>query len=150
MARSGAILLAVLILVAMPLVNPARPRSIYLGQISPNVRHNATHIFSVPFSLVAFVTAVALVRSLSLRAAGAFAVAVALSTMAKPNCALALVPVVGPALLVRLIRERRSIRSALGVLALAVGPVIAVLLYQYLMVFQGDSVRDTDMVWPRW
>ena len=84
----------------MPLINPARPRTVYLGQIGPNVVHNATHSFSVPFSLVAFVTTVALVRSLSLRAAGAFAVAVALSTMAKPNYALPLVPVVGLALLV--------------------------------------------------
>jgi len=147
LSRTGAVGVAMLLLVAMPLVDPARPRMIYLGQITATLWHNATHIFSVPFSLAAFAAAGWLLRSPSLRTAGLFGVAALLSTAAKPNYALALLPVVGVALLVVVVRRRMRLRSAAGVLVLAGGPVLALLVYQYLVVFSGDSaVRETDMV----
>lgn len=147
LSRTGAVGVALLLLVAMPLVDPARPRLIYIGQISATLWHNATHIFSVPFSLAAFAAAVALLRAPSVRTAGLFGVAALLSTAAKPNYALALLPVVGVALLVVVVRRRMPVRSAAAVLALAGGPVLALLVYQYLVVFSGDSaVRETDMV----
>ncbi len=136
-ARSFAV--AALLLLVMPLIDPWRPRSIYLGQVSPTVWHNSTNIFVLPFAILAFTSAIALLRQPSRSRAVVFSVVTTVMLLAKPNFALALLPVMGVVLVVTL--WRRGFRlpdSALLVVLAFVLPGIT-LVAQYLVVFSSTS-----------
>lgn len=136
---------ALLILLAMPIVNPCEPRDVYLGQISANVWHNSTNILVAPFALVAFALAVSFLRDPNRRTAAVFGGAVLIVVLMKPNFALALLPVVGVVLLLLLWRARTGFATGVRVIAWAFAPVVLLLSLQYLLVIRSDSVRQTHL-----
>lgn len=144
--RSAAAAIAVLMLVAMPLLNPWRPHAIYLGQVTPNVWHNSTQIFALPFSLAAFVAGVALLRVPTKSRALLFGILIFTSTLAKPNYTLALLPVLGIILLWTMRSAMIRPITQLAVICLAFLPTTLLLAYQYLLVFGSEGFRQTDLV----
>ena len=144
--RAWATGVALLMLVAMPLINPGRPRMIYLGQITATLWHNSTYIYVLPLVLAMFVAAVHLVRVPTPASAAVFGGIAVVSTAAKPNYSLALLPVVGIALLVVSLRRRLRPTRLLCSVGLAFGPVVALLCFQYLVVLSSSGVRGTHLV----
>jgi hypothetical protein len=71
---------------------PTPGHALYLGQISPNVWHNPTTIFAMPFAVALFRVATRAIEGFTLRVAVELAVVAILSVLAKPNYALALLP----------------------------------------------------------
>jgi hypothetical protein len=147
LAAPAAAAVAVLACVVMPLIEPSRPREIYIGQISANVWHNSTLIFAMPFSLLAFMAAVRLVERPSHLRAVVFGLAMAVSTSAKPNLTLALLPVVCVWLVLRRPDGAGSARWVGLVHAVVAGfPSAALLLYQYTHTFGAGGARGTRTV----
>jgi hypothetical protein len=144
--RGAAAAIALLMLVAMPLLSPGLAQGIYLGNVTANVWHNSTQMFALPFALAAFVAAVALLRAPTASRALLCGLLILISTMAKPNYTLALLPVLGLALLwtMRLARTR-PVRQ-LAVICLAFLPAVLLLGSQYLLVFGSKGVRETQLV----
>ncbi len=113
--------------------------SVGRGQVSPNVWHNPTAIFAMPFALLLFLLALRALDYPRLPAAAAAGGAAVLSGLAKPNYVLAFAPCFGVAALVALANAIRSGRlsvfgAAVQLLA-AFGPALAVLGYQFLSTF---------------
>lgn len=135
---------ALVVLLAMPLINPLNPTDIYLGQISPNVWHNSTNILVAPFALAAFAAAVSLLRSPTVRTASVFGVLGLLVVLMKPNYMLALLPMLGVMLLWSLHVGRIAWPRRVGLIALSFLPATLMLVVQYGLVFRA-SVRDTSM-----
>jgi len=131
---------------AMPIVDPTRPRLIYIGQISANVWHNATLLLAMPFSLLAFAAVVAYVRRPGVRPAALASLALLASTAAKPNYTLALLPVLAISLVVLVVRGDRPLGCAVVDGLVAGSPSVALLAYQYLHVFGATGVRGTHTV----
>ncbi len=127
-------------MVVMPLIDPARPTSIYLGQISANVWHNSTNILAAPFAIAAFFSGIHFLRSLSLRNATFFSALMVVCILAKPNFSLAFLPVFGIAVLFLLWRNRCKVRKSLALLAIGFVPAALVLAYQYVVVYVNPSV----------
>lgn len=130
---------AALLLLVMPLIDPWRPRSIYLGQVSPTVWHNSTNIFVLPLAILAFTTALELLRHPTRSRAVLFSVVTTVMLLAKPNFALALLPVMGIVLVVTL--WRRNIRLSESVVLTLLAFVLPglTLLGQYVVVFSSTS-----------
>jgi hypothetical protein len=146
-SRPAALAVGVLLLLAMPLVDPWRPRNIYLGQITANVWHNSTNIFALPCAIGAFLAAAAMLRAPTPRRAAVFGGLVVLSVLTKPNYAVALLPVAGLMLLWALRQHRRGVPEGLVVVTAAFIPVTVVLAAQFAAVFAGDAAsRDVDLV----
>jgi hypothetical protein len=79
--------------------SPSPPGSgIFLGQITPNVWHNPTTIFAMPFAVAAYWAAVSALDNFSMRSAVVLGVTMVLSLLAKPNYVLAMLPCLGLAL----------------------------------------------------
>jgi len=133
--RSASAIIAVLMLVAMPIMNPWNSRDIYSGQISANVWHNSTQIFALPFSLAAFVGAVALLRIQTMPRAALLGITILASTLAKPNYTLALLPVLGLMLLWTMLRAKIPAPRVLAMLCLVFVPSTLLLAYQYKVVY---------------
>jgi len=136
--RTASAIIAMLMLVAMPILNPWNSHAIYSGQISANVWHNSTQIFALPFSLAAFISAVALLRIQTLPRAVLLGIMILASTLAKPNYTLALLPVLGLMLLWTMIRAKIQAARVLAMLCLVFLPSTLLLAYQYLVVY-GQS-----------
>lgn len=137
---------AVVILLAMPIVNPLDPTDIYLGQLTANVWHNSTTILVAPFALAAFGAGVSLLRSPRVGRAIVFSVTIVLVVLMKPSYALAFLPVFGIVLLVQLWRTRTKLRWAFAIVGVGFIPVVVLLAVQYGLVFhsyQPDTVRKT-------
>jgi hypothetical protein len=139
-SRPIALAISFAITVIMPIIDPARPKNIYLGQIAPNVWHNSTNILAAPFAIAAFLAAISLLRVLSVRNALVFSGLVVLAALAKPNYPIAFLPVVGVATLVLLWRSRTKFSTSVLILAIAYVPVLAALCYQYLVVYVGAPI----------
>jgi hypothetical protein len=142
-----AVATSALVVVAMPLVNPARSHDIYLGQVTANVWHNSTQILALPLGICAFVAGCALLRQPSLQRALLLAVTASLSTMAKPNYTLALIPVLFVLLFWRTLRDGTMPWARRVVLALvAFVPPVALLGMQYVLTFGDEGLRKTSLV----
>lgn len=135
-----AFLTSLCVMVVMPLIDPARPMSIYLGQISANVWHNSTNILAAPFAIAAFFSGIHLLRFLSLKNAAYFSGLMVLSILAKPNFSLAFLPVFGIAVVLLLWRKHRGLWESLLLVLIAFLPAGLVLAYQYLVVYVDPSV----------
>ena len=144
--RAAAAAVALLMLVAMPLLSPGLAQGIYLGNVTPNVWHNSTQMFALPFALAAFVAAVALLRAPTRSRALLCGLLILISTMAKPNYTLALLPVLGLALLWTMRRAVTRPSRQLAVICLAFVPAVLLLGSQYLLVFGRNGVRETHLV----
>jgi hypothetical protein len=77
---------------------PSSDEGLYIGQISPNVWHNPTTIFAMPFAIALFWCATCVLEHFTLRSALALGFMLALSAFAKPNYVLALAPCLALAL----------------------------------------------------
>jgi len=107
---------------------------VFLGQEPPNVWHNSTTIFLMPFALLLFYFSAQHLRTGSrswLLAAGALAV---LNVAAKPSFVLPLVVVFPIAALIRF-RGSREMWEAWGLTAF----MAALLVGQYLYIYETDS-----------
>lgn len=128
-----------------PLIDPSAPNDIYLGQISSTVWHNSTNIAVAPFALVAFWAAMRLVAEPAWRPAIIAGVATAFAIAVKPNFGIAMIPVVGVAVLVRLVQTRADWRRGLAVIAAAAAPPLVILVVQYASVFGGGLDREESL-----
>jgi hypothetical protein len=143
--------------VAMPLPNWWDFPTVGRGQVSPNVWHNPTAIFAMPFALLLFLLALRMLDDPRLPAAAAAGGATVLSVLAKPNYVLAFAPCLVVAALVALARAvrngRLSVFGAAVRLLAAFGPALAVLGYQFQSTFgRGGSgaagvIFDPLAVW---
>jgi hypothetical protein len=91
-------LLCLVLALAMPLPNWWRFPAVYLGQVSPNVWHNPTAIFCLPFALGAFWLGVRAMERFSVGVAAGLGAVLALSLLAMPNYFLAFAPCLAVAL----------------------------------------------------
>jgi hypothetical protein len=81
--------------------SPSPPGAgLYLGQVTPNVWHNPTTIFAMPFAIAVYWVAAVALTNFTFRAAIALGITMVLSLLAKPNYVLALAPCLGLALAV--------------------------------------------------
>lgn len=143
--RGAAAAVALLMLVAMPLHSPGLAQSIYLGNVTPNVWHNSTQMFALPFALAAFVGAVALLRVPTRSRALLCGLLIVMSTLAKPNYALALMPVLSLALLWTMRKAGTRPSRQLTVLGLALLPAVILLGVQYILIFGSHGVAKTHL-----
>jgi len=128
-----------------PLIDPAAPRDIYLGQIPATVWHNSTNIAVAPFALISFWAALRLVANPTWRSALVAGVATAFAIAIKPNFGLALIPVVGVVVLVRLVQTHTGWRRGLVVVAAAVVPPVLVLGAQFASIYGGGLQREETL-----
>lgn len=128
----------------MPILNPAEPDDIFMGQISPNVWHNSTNILAAPVALVLFAAAVAFLRRPGYSSAFLLAMLALASVLTKPNYALALLPVLTVVGALVLWRQRVQWRRALAMAGIVLGPVLLLLALQYFLVFSESGVRRTS------
>lgn len=140
----AAFVVAAGVLVAMPLLDPARPTAIYLGQIAPTVWHNSTNILAAPLAVIAFAMALKAFRLPSIRAAALLGLALVGSVAAKPNLALAFLPVAGVILLIVVIRSAQGLWRGIAMIAVAFVPPTLLLAYQYLVVFESAGITETS------
>ena len=130
-----AILVALLYTFSMPLVDPLQPNRIYLGQLSANVWHNSTTILASALVLPTFVFAVRFLRTPSGPSSLGLATFMALTTLCKPNYTLALLPALVGLWIWIALRVNSTSRSSTKLLLASILPSIAVLVSQYLLVF---------------
>lgn len=128
-----------------PLVDPSSPHDIYLGQITATVWHNSTNIAVAPFALLAFWASMRLVARPVWRPALIAGLATALAIAFKPNFGIAMVPVLGVAVLVRLIQTRAGWRRALTVIIAAAAPPFAILIVQFASIYGGGLRREETL-----
>jgi hypothetical protein len=125
--------------------------SLYFGQMSPNVWHNPTGIFAMPFALLLFFLGLRALESPRLSTMAGIGAAMVLSLLAKPNYVLAFAPCFGVAVLIAYYRAigagRIRVEDALGHGLVAFGPAVAVLLYQYRTTF-GAGRSDSPIFAP--
>jgi hypothetical protein len=111
------------------------PGEHYVGNVSPNVWHNPTGVFAMPFALATFLIGVRMIEQPSLRLALAAGPLLALSLLAKPNYLLAFGPYLGIGLTARMIlaayRGEFTWYAAAGVLLLTLAPPAVILAGQY-------------------
>lgn len=135
--------------------------NLYLGYINPNTYHNPTTLLLKPLALGVFLFTLRGLRGESAPwwMIAASAVLGALSTLAKPSLALALLPALPLLIGLRMLR-RQPITGRLLIIGVGL-PVFGVLLWQYLY-FTGASSQSgfeiapfkvinslTDSLWPR-
>jgi hypothetical protein len=116
-----------------------------LGDIRPNILHNPTTIFAMPFAVGLFLYAVAHVRQLTPRSAFNLSLLMVVSTFAKPNYVLAF----APCLAIVLLTEARPVgERALRVAAAFVLPVA--LLYAQSKFLGGSGMMVSPFTaWRR-
>jgi hypothetical protein len=114
-----------------------------VGQPSPNLWHNPTFIFAMPFCLAAFLSGMRLLETPSLRLGAVTGLWLALSLLAKPNYALAFLPCFGPAVLLalwRTIRDRKlDVKTSAAVALTTFVPAAVVLVFQFVW-SRGNAV----------
>jgi hypothetical protein len=91
-------LLCLALAIVMPLPNRSKFPVLYLGQVSPNVWHHPTAIFSVPFALAVYLLSLCALERFSIGIAAGLGVLMSLSLLAKPNYLLAFAPCLAVAL----------------------------------------------------
>jgi hypothetical protein len=136
-------LLCLALALAMPLPNWWNFPNIYLGQASPNIWHNPTAIFAMPFVLALYLLGVRALDELSWGLFAAVGVTMALCLLAKPNYCLGFAPCFFVMALASLVSAARSGRftadGAAARMLLAFVPASAVILWQSFVVFPDYS-----------
>jgi hypothetical protein len=136
-------LLCLALAVAMPLPNWWDFPNVYLGQASPNIWHNPTAIFAMPFVLALYLLGLRALEDLDWRVFTAVGVTMAVCLLAKPNYCLGFSPCYFVMALVVLVPAARSGRitadGAAARMLLAFVPASAVILWQSFVVFPDYS-----------
>jgi hypothetical protein len=134
-------LLCIALAVVMPLPNWWKFPAIYYGQVSPNVWHNPTTIFSLPFALAAFLLGLRALERFSIGVSAGLGAVLVASLLAKPNYFLAFAPVLAIAL--NRASEKQSPEGRIGLpgqlvrFGLVFGPSTLVLALQALKLDAG-------------
>ena len=119
--------------------------SVRWGQTSPNIWHNPTGIFALPFCLLVVLAGLAALERPNAANMALVGGAMVLSLLAKPNYVLAFAPCFGLAAARAWFRGIRSgtlsLAAASGQALAAFGPAAVVLILQYRSAF-GDSRSD--------
>lgn len=144
-----AVVLAIGLMVVTPVTMPTwAMRNLYYGYIGINTYHNPSILALKPFALLVSVFAViALMQPTRFRSIGTVAlcaVLTALSVLAKPNFALCLLPALAILAGFKLLR-REAVNWPLVIVGIAL-PALALLAYQYMFTYGGDSVQDSDII----
>lgn len=134
-------LITVALLVAMPIYNPMSD-TIYLGQITPTVWHNSTTILAAPFAIALFYSALRFMRNASLSTANILTIMGVLSTLAKPNFAIALFPALGIACFILGTTKRKI--SVILLLAIPAVALAAVMYFQLVTTRAVVTASDAD------
>jgi hypothetical protein len=141
--------LAVSLMVVTPVTMPTwAMRNLYYGYIGVNTYHNPSILALKPFALlVSLFVVAALVQPMRFRSIVAIvscAILMALSVLAKPNFALCLLPALAIIAGYKLLK-RQAVNWPLVVVGIAL-PALALLTYQYLFTYGGDSAQDSDII----
>jgi hypothetical protein len=122
----------------------------YWGSVSPNVWHNPTVIFAMPFALLVFVVGVRALEKPSLAILSWLSASMVISLFAKPNYVLAFAPCFGVALLIRLRQEvmasRQTLASAMLQILAAALPPFLVLAWQFQSAYAGDMEERAGVI----
>jgi hypothetical protein len=114
-----------------------------VGQLSPNIWHNPTFIFAMPFCLATFVFGTRMLETPTVRLAFLTGMFLALSLLAKPNYALAFLPCFGPTLLLSLWQAVRTsvldMKTTGAILVAVFVPAALVLVWQVIW-FRGNAL----------
>lgn len=148
-SQTALVMLSLGLGVVMTLPNWWKFPSVYLGQLSPNVWHNPTTIFAIPFVLLVFLLGQRVLEAPSLLHMLALGLALALSILAKPNYALAYIPCLALSLLLLFCRRQYTSMSRPGFLlrlALALVPGMLLLAWQFLCTFGKHSVEESSVI----
>lgn len=131
------------LLLAMPLWNWWKFPIIYLGQVTPNVWHNPTFVFAMPFTLALFMLAAQYLREPTRRNLAMVGLLMPLNAVAKPNYLLAFGPCWALLLGARCVASFRigwaAAHRAMIDLVIAFGPAVVALLIQYVTTFTSAA-----------
>ena len=131
------------LLLAMPLWNWWKFPIIYLGQVTPNVWHNPTFVFAMPFTLALFMLAARYLREPTRTNLAMVGLLMPLNAVAKPNYLLAFGPCWALLLGARCIASFRigwaAAHRAMIDLVIAFGPAVVALLIQYVTTFTAAA-----------
>lgn len=138
-ARIGTVMM---LLVITPIYLPFFNKNFVMGQGSPNVWHNSTYLIMKSFSYISLLLFISATKGkqhkkLKFILLSCFLV---LSAFAKPSFLLVFLPSL---LIYSVIRAPRNFREHLKVLSIS-APALAVLVYQYLIVFNINS--DSNVI----
>ncbi len=138
------------LLLAMPLWNWWKFPILYLGQVTPNVWHNPTFVFAMPFTLALFMQAAQYLREPTRRNLVMVGLLMPLSALAKPNYVLAFGPCWAGLLGVRCLTSFRigwvAARRSMIDTVIAFGPVVVVLIIQYVTTFNSAGSGPDHIV----
>jgi hypothetical protein len=128
----------------MPLPNWWKPEQIYLDKIAPNLWFNSTFILTMPFAVLLFFSAISWLRTLSLRSWLWVLISCLMSVLTKPNYALAFIPALGVAVLIRItIFQNREFARALWCFAGLTLVAIFILGLQYADSYLSSGVTPS-------
>jgi hypothetical protein len=120
------------------------------GQVTPNVWHNPTAIFDMPFALLLFMLGLYALETPRLSTMAWVAVVTVLNLLAKPNYVLAFAPCFGVALLLVFYQKLKAgqLRAldVVGQALVAFGPALLLLRYQFLTTFGEGNVEGGKVV----
>jgi hypothetical protein len=134
-------LLCLLLALAMPFPN-WWGGDIYQGNVSPNVWHNPTGIFAMPFAVGLFLLGARELDQPSVRAASVTGLVMFLSLLAKPNFVLAFGPCLAVALLgaVTARNTAKSVTAGAAVYALTFAPALVVFAVQSALLTRNEQI----------
>ncbi len=148
-SQMSLIVLSLALGVVMTLPNWWKFPSIYLGQLSPNVWHNPTTLFTIPLILLVFILGNRALESPSLLRVLLVGVAIALSILAKPNYAIAYMPCLALGLFIMFCTRHYTSMNWSGLLlrlVLALAPGVLVLGGQFVSTFGKDTAEKSSVV----
>ena len=125
--------IAIALAFVMPIVNWWNYKFVYLGQIAPTIWHNSTTILVMPVVILLFSASSRSLGAPSTRNAVLTSALCALSAIIKPNYAIALLPVLVPWYCCTAFTTGMSAQRVAGHVAIVIGPVMGVLLGQWLV-----------------
>jgi hypothetical protein len=132
--------IAIALAFVMPIVNWWNYKSVYLGQIAPTIWHNSTTILVMPVVILLFSASSRWLGAPSTRNAVVTSVLCALSAIIKPSYAIALLPVLVPWYCYKVFTTGMSALRLAGHLVILIGPVIGVLLVQWLLIASYTAI----------
>jgi hypothetical protein len=128
---------------AMPLPN-WWGGDIYQGNVSPNVWHNPTGVFAMPFAVGSFLLGTRTLARPGFRDAAWMGIVMLLCLLAKPNYVLAFGPCFAVAFagaVAKRVREGKlSAGSALGLMIVSLGPALGVLAIQVALITRQEHI----------
>lgn len=132
--------IAIALAFVMPIVNWWNYKSVYLGQIAPTIWHNSTTVLVMPVVVLLFSASSRCLGAPSTRNAALTSGLCVLSAVIKPSYAIALLPVLVPWYCYAALSTGMSRQRLAEHVAVLVGPVIGVLLVQWLLIASYTAI----------